>query len=121
MNKKILVVEDNPTNMYLMSYILEKKGFTVVQAANGRMALNLAQLEEPVMVLMDIQLPDINGLDVTRQLRQMPCCGTIPIIAVTSFAMSGDKENAMAAGCNGYIEKPIDPLRFVDKIKEYCE
>jgi len=120
MSKKILVVEDNAPNMYLITYILKKKGYIVVQAANGRMALDLALLEEPVMVLMDIQLPDIDGLEVTRQLRQMPCCVNIPIIAVTSFVMSGDKENALAAGCNGYIEKPIDPLRFIDEIKEYC-
>ncbi|MCL7412997.1 MAG: response regulator [ANME-2 cluster archaeon] len=120
MSKKILIVEDNAVNMYLITYILKKKGYTVVQAANGQMGLDLAQLERIDMVLMDIQLPDMDGLVVTRRLRKMPCCGTIPIIAVTSFAMFGDREQALAAGCNGYIEKPIDPLRFIDAVKEYC-
>ena len=118
--KKILVVEDNEQNLYLMQYILENNGYEVVIARNGGEALVLALQERPDLILMDIQLPDIDGLEVTRRIRASKADGSIPIVAVTSFAMTGDREQSLKAGCNGYIEKPINPETFLNEIKKYA-
>jgi CheY-like chemotaxis protein len=117
--KKILVVEDNEQNQYLMQYMLEKNGYKVVMAISGGEAVVLALQEKPDLILMDIQLPDMDGLEVTRRIRASEAEGKIPIVAVTSFAMTGDRGNALAAGCNGYIEKPINPDTFLDEISKY--
>lgn len=117
--KKVLVVEDNEQNRYLMQFMLEKSGFNVLTAASGSEALVMALHEKPDLVLMDIQLPDTDGLAVTRQIRKSEIDGKIPIVAVTSFAMTGDREKALKAGCNGYIEKPINPETFLDEINRY--
>lgn len=117
--KKILVVEDNEQNRYLMQYMLETMGYIVVIAQNGTDAVDLAMREMPDLILMDIQLPDMDGLEVTRRIRNLELDGKIPIIAVTSFAMAGDREKTLAAGCDGYIEKPIDPEKFLIQIARY--
>jgi two-component system, cell cycle response regulator DivK len=119
--KKILVVEDNDQNMYLMQYMLEQKGYGVVAAGNGDEAISLAVTEKPDLILMDIQLPGMDGLEVTRRIRASEADGNIPIIAVTSFAMAGDRQKALAAGCNGYIEKPNNPETFLHEIGEYMQ
>jgi CheY-like chemotaxis protein len=117
--KKILVVEDNEQNLYLMQYMLEKSGYSVVIAQSGEEAVISAVQENPDLILMDIQLPDMDGLEVTRRIRESDADGKIPIVAVTSFAMAGDRERALAAGCNGYIEKPINPETFLGEIGKY--
>jgi CheY-like chemotaxis protein len=117
--KRILVVEDNDTNMYLIRFILEKGGYEVIEAREGAVGVELAIKEKPDLILMDIQLPDIDGLETTRRIRASEADGDIPIIAITSFAMSGDRERALAAGCTGYIEKPINPDTFIAEIEKY--
>lgn len=118
--KRILVVEDNEQNLYLMQYMLEKSGYSVVMARSGGEAIILALQERPDLILMDIQLPDIDGLEVTRSIRASEADGWVPIVAVTSFAMTGDREEALKAGCTGYIEKPINPETFLDEIGKYA-
>ena len=117
--KKILVVEDNRVNMYLVCYILEKNGYETVQADTGKKGVRLAIEEKPDLILMDILLPDINGLEATKEIRESEVDDKIPIVALTSYAMVGDKEKAMFAGCTGYIEKPIDPQTFMGEIEKY--
>ena len=117
--KKILVVEDNENNLYLISFILEKNGFEVVKARDGETGILKTHEEKPDLIIMDIQLPDINGLEVTRRLRAIKSFGKIPIVALTSYAMVGDEQKALKAGCNGYIEKPIDPQTIIAEIKEH--
>jgi two-component system, cell cycle response regulator DivK len=119
--KKILVVEDNEQNMYLMNFLLEKMGYAVLQAKTGIEGVKMAILEKPDMILMDIQLPDIDGLEVTRRIRESGTDGTIPIIAVTSYAMVGDREKAIQAGCTGYIEKPINPESFIQEMEKLLQ
>ena len=116
--KKILVVEDNERNMYLISFILEKMGHRVLQADSGEKGIELASREQPDLILMDIQLPGIDGLEATKRIRQS---ADVPIIAITSFAMTGDRERLLAAGCNGYIEKPINPETIMGEIAAYLE
>ena len=117
--KKILVVEDNETNMYLIKFILEKSGYEVIEAREGAVGVELAVKEKPALILMDIQLPDINGLAATKRIRASEADHDIPIIALTSFAMTGDREKALAAGCTGYIEKPINPETFIAEIEKF--
>ncbi len=108
MAEKILVAEDNPTNMKLITVALKKQGYTLLQAADGEEALEAAARNAPDLIIMDMQLPKISGWEVTRELRQMPGFGNVPIIAVTAYAMKEDKERAIEAGCNAYLPKPID-------------
>jgi len=117
--KKILVVEDNPSNRYLITYILEKNGFEVVIAETGEEGVIKATEEHPDLVLMDIQLPGIDGFEATKQIRASETNGSLPIIALTSYAMVGDKEKALAMGCTGYIEKPINPDTIIAEIQEH--
>jgi two-component system cell cycle response regulator DivK len=117
--KRVLVVEDNETNLYLIRFILKKNGFEVIESINGDEGIKLAIREKPDLVLMDIQLPDINGLEVTKRIREFEVARDIPIIALTSYALAGDREKALAAGCTGYIEKPINPETFMAEIKKY--
>jgi two-component system, cell cycle response regulator DivK len=119
--KKIMVVEDNDTNLYLVRFILEKSGYTVVEARNGLTAVETAIRELPNLIIMDIQLPDISGLEATRRIRASEADGKTPIVALTSYAMVGDREKALEAGCTGYIEKPINPETFVQQIQEYLK
>lgn len=119
MNGKILVIEDNEQNLYLIRYILENCGHEVSSAMDGKEGIELAATLLPDLILLDIQLPVMDGYDVARALRQNPALADTPIIAVTSYAMPGDKEKAMEAGCTGYIEKPIDPDNFDRQVEEY--
>lgn len=117
--KKILIIEDNEQNIYLATFLLEKQGFEVVQARNGREGLESAVSERPDLILLDIQLPVMDGYEVARRLKGSEETKSIPIIAVTSYAMAGDRETILAAGCEGYIEKPIDPDSFVGQVKTF--
>jgi CheY-like chemotaxis protein len=114
--KSILVIEDNEANLYLIRYILEKNDLNVHFAATGREGVEKALELQPDLVIMDIQLPDINGLETTRRIRQDEMGKNLKIVALTSYAMTGDRERALAAGCNGYMEKPINPETFMTNI-----
>ncbi len=116
--KRVLVVDDNDNNRYLIRFILEKNGFEVIEATGGVEGVELAVRDKPDLVLMDIQLPDIDGIEATRRIRTSEANGSIPIIAITSFAMPGDREKVLAAGCNGYISKPIDVDGFITEIEK---
>ena len=117
MKDGILVIEDNEQNLYLMRFLLEKNGFHVVEATSAKEGIDKALSPGLCAILLDIQLPDMDGYGVARELRSHDELKTMPIIAVTSYAMTGDREKALEAGCSGYIEKPIDPETFVDDMK----
>ena len=119
--KRILVVEDNEINMYLCSRIIKSSGYEVIEARNGEEGVELAIKDKPDLVLMDIQLPGIDGLEATRRIRKSEADEDVPIIALTSYAMAGDREKALKAGCTGYIEKPINPETFISEIKKFLE
>jgi two-component system cell cycle response regulator DivK len=119
MTTKILVIEDNEQNMYLVNFILEKHGYQVIQARNGEDGVSQARQGKPDLILLDIQLPVMDGYAVARELRKNEVLAKVPIVAVTSYAMPGDRENALAAGCTGYIEKPIDPDTFITQVEQY--
>lgn len=119
--KKVLIIEDNEQNIYLLTFLLEKNGFQVIQARNGLDGISMADVEKPDLILLDIQLPVMDGYAVARELRKGPALLGTPIIAVTSFAMPGDKEQAIQAGCTGYIEKPINPDTFVSQISIFLD
>ena len=117
--KIILVVEDNENNMYLIAFILRNNGYEVIEAGSGEEGVELVKKEKPDLIIMDIQLPGIDGLEATKRIRESVANHEIPIIALTSYAMVGDREKALAAGCTGYIEKPIDPETFMEEIEKY--
>ena len=117
--KRILVVEDNETNMYLIHFILRKSGYDVIEARTGEEGVELAIREKPDQVIMDIQLPGIDGLEATKRIRELEADEKIPIVALTSYAMTGDRAKALKAGCTGYIEKPINPETFMAEIEKY--
>ena len=119
MNKKILYIEDNAQNLYLVTYILEKNGYVVVGARDGQQGIAAASRELPALILLDIQLPGMDGYMVAGKLRERRELAGIPIVAVTSYAMVGDRERALEAGCTGYIEKPINPETFLTQIERY--
>jgi len=119
MSKKILYIEDNEQNLYLVTFLLEKHGYLVCSAMDGQQGIDLAAAEKPDLILLDIQLPGMDGYAVARNLRNNADLAAIPIVAVTSYAMSGDREKALAAGCTGYIEKPINPDIFIKQIEEH--
>lgn len=118
---KILVIEDNPNNVYLISFILEKHGFEFTVAITGEEGVEKAIEVQPDLILMDIKLPGIDGFEATRRIRESGKLPGVPIIALTSYAMAGDREKALSMGCTGYIEKPIDPDRIISQIKEYLK
>jgi len=118
MSKTALIIEDSEDNMELISFILIKNGYEVIKATHGVQGVELAIKHRPCFIILDIQLPDINGLEVARRIRVSKVDGTIPIIAMTSFAMLGDREELMEAGCNGYIEKPIEVGSVMQQIEE---
>jgi len=119
MDNTILLIEDNEQNIYLIRYLLEQNGFAVVEARTGQEGIDKASSVNPALILLDIQLPDIIGYDVVRELRKRSGLEKLPIIAVTSYAMSGDRAKCIAAGCSGYLEKPINPDLFVGEIRKY--
>ncbi len=116
--KSVLVIEDNEDNMELITFILESNGYQTIKAETGRLGFELTLQERPDFIILDIQLPDILGTEVLRMIRESEVGDSIPIISMTSYAMAGDREKLLAAGCDGYIEKPIDPLSVMDQIKK---
>ncbi|MFN3959966.1 MAG: response regulator [Parvularculaceae bacterium] len=119
--KTVLVVEDNELNMKLFNDLLEAHGYAVVQARTGPEALAAARRERPDLILMDIQLPEISGLQVTQEILKDPRLADVPVIAVTAFAMKGDEERIRAGGCRDYISKPISVASFLEKVKRYLD
>ena len=119
MQPTVLLIEDNEQNRYLATFLLEQRGYRVVAAMDGASGIEAATRVAPDIILLDIQLPAMDGYAVARALRRMDALRHTPIVAVTSYAMVGDREKCLAAGCNGYIEKPIDPEHFVAQIESY--
>ncbi len=117
--RNICIIEDNENNLYLIKYLLELNGYQVIYAMNGLDGIELVAHEKPDLVLLDIQLPKMNGYEVARRLRMIAGQENLPIIAVTSYAMPGDREKALEAGCTGYIEKPINPETFIGNVRQY--
>ena len=116
---KILIIEDNEQNLYLETFILQKNGHEIIQARNGETGIALAAQTLPALILLDIQLPGMDGYAVAEELRKNPVITNIPIIAVTSYAMTGDRERILEAGCTSYIEKPINPDTFHMEITQF--
>lgn len=116
MSQTILLIEDNEQNRYLATFLLERHGYKVVPAFDGPHGIELAKTVAADLILLDIQLPGMDGYSVARTLRKMETLRDTPIVAVTSYAMVGDREKSLASGCNGYIEKPINPETFVAEI-----
>ncbi|BCR03428.1 hypothetical protein DESUT3_04970 [Desulfuromonas versatilis] len=114
--KQVLVIEDNPENLRLISYALKRGGYGIVSAETGEEGIELVASTRPEFIIVDISLPGIDGLEVTRRIRRGEAEGRIPIIAITSLAMAGDRERVLEAGCDGYFEKPIDPLTIMERI-----
>ena len=121
MKSLILVIEDNEQNLYLMRFLLEKNGFTVIEATDGISGVELAKKEKPDLILLDIQLPRMDGYSVAREIKNNAVLNKTPIVAVTSYAMAGDRERAIASGADGYIEKPIDPDKFIEQITKHLK
>lgn len=121
MNADILLIEDNAQNMYLTRFLLERRGHRVHEAASGRLGLEMAVRIRPDLILLDVQLPGMDGHAVARALKADAILKSIPIVAVTSYAMAGDREKCLAAGAEGYIEKPINPDTFVLEIERYLK
>ncbi len=119
MKPKILLIEDNEQNRYLATFLLEKHGYEVVSAEDGLTGINLATRIKPNLIILDIQLPNMDGYTVAKILKLNPDLKNIPIVAVTSYAMPGDREKAIASGCDGHIEKPINPETFVEEIEKF--
>ncbi len=117
--KTILIVEDNELNMKLFHDLLEAHGYKTIEAHSGPEALKLAARIRPDLIILDIQLPEISGLQVTKELKADPSLAGIPVIAVTAFAMKGDEERIRAGGCEDYIAKPISVAGFLEKVKRY--
>ena len=120
MRKKILVVEDNELNMKLFCDLLNAHGYDTIQTQEGMKALALAREEMPDLILMDIQLPEVSGLEVTKWIKEDEKLRSIPIIAVTAFAMKGDEEKIRAGGCEAYIAKPIFVKKFIETVKKFA-
>ena len=121
MTNRILIIEDNPDNMYLATFLLENAGFNIIQAFDGKTGIENAKSHVPDLILLDIQLPIMDGYAVAKTLKATDAIRHIPIVAVTSHAMAGDRETVMAAGCTGYMEKPINPETFVAQIEGYLQ
>jgi two-component system cell cycle response regulator DivK len=120
MSRTVLLIEDNEQNRYLASFLLERSGYRVVAEADGPHGIDAARTLGPDIILLDIQLPAMDGYTVAKSLRAIAALRATPIIAVTSYAMAGDREKAIASGCSGYIEKPIDPDTFIADIEAIC-
>ncbi|MBW8326825.1 MAG: response regulator [Prolixibacteraceae bacterium] len=119
MKLKALIIEDNEQNMYMLTFLLENNNYEVFQAFNGLDGIKAAIEHSPDVILLDIQLPQMDGYQIAKELRKKSDLQHIPIVAVTSHAMVGDREKAMESGATGYIEKPIDPDNFIQRMESY--
>ena len=119
MTQQILVVEDQEDNRIILRDLLTSAGFEVIEAVNGQDGVGLAESEKPDLILMDIQLPVMDGYEATRRIKGNPALESIPVIAVTSYALSGDEAKAMDAGCDGYVTKPFRPRDLLAKVREF--
>ena len=119
MTKTVLIVEDNELNMKLFHDLLDANGYQILQTRNGMEALNLAKTHHPDLILMDIQLPEVSGLEVTKWLKEDESLCEIPVIAVTAFAMKGDEDRIRKGGCEAYISKPISVANFMTTIQQF--
>ncbi|WP_310619505.1 response regulator [Flexibacterium corallicola] len=121
MQKTVLIVEDNELNMKLFNDLLEAHGYATLKSRNGIEALDLARSHTPDLILMDIQLPEVSGLEVTKWIKEDEALKNIPIIAVTAFAMKGDEERIRQGGCEAYISKPISVGKFLQTVRSFLE
>ena len=121
MGRVILIVEDDPTNLKLIRDLLQIKGYTTLEATDGKQGVDMARAKMPDLILMDIQMPVMDGFEATSILKADPVTKSITIVALTAFAMQGDREKCIEAGFNDYITKPLDTRAFMTKIKEYLE
>jgi two-component system, cell cycle response regulator DivK len=119
MSKRILVIEDTEDNRQIIRDLLSSVGYELIEAVDGLQGVALAQKERPDLILMDIQLPEIDGYEATRRIRAIPELAKVPIIAVTSYALSGDEAKTREAGCDGYVAKPFSPRQLLAKIREF--
>jgi two-component system cell cycle response regulator DivK len=119
MSRQILYIEDNPDNRTLVRRILQSEGYTIREASDGPSGLKMAAEQLPDLVLMDINLPEIDGYEVTARMKQLPGMQQVPVIAVTANVMKGDREKTLAAGCDGYIQKPIDIDTIASQIEHF--
>lgn len=119
MSKTVLIVEDNELNMKLFNDLLQAHGFATLQTKDGREVIGIAREQHPDLILMDIQLPEVSGLEVTKMLKDDPDLRDIPVIAVTAFAMKGDEEKIREGGCEGYIAKPISVASFLQTVNQF--
>ena len=119
MSKRILIIEDQEDNRTILRDLLTAAGYELIEAVDGEEGVKLAQQEKPDLILMDIQLPGIDGYEATRRIRAVPALAAVPIIAVTSYALSGDEAKTRAAGCDGYVAKPFSPRQLLAKIREF--
>lgn len=119
MKTKVLIIEDNEQNMYMLSYLLESENYEVIKASSGPEGITAAKNTKPDIILLDIQLPEMDGYKVAAMIKDDKNTNNIPIIAVTSYAMPGDREKAIESGATGYIEKPINPDTFISQMKSF--
>jgi two-component system cell cycle response regulator DivK len=121
MSKRILVVEDQADNRQILRDLLGNAGYELMEAENGKEALSAIAVQRPDLILMDIQLPIMDGYEATRRIKEDPALKTIPIIVVTSYALSGDEDKARLAGCDGYVTKPFSPRQLLATIRDYLK
>ncbi len=121
MTKKVMIVEDNELNMKLFNDLLETRGYETIRITDGLEAMKMARQVMPDVIIMDIQLPEISGLEVTKWLKEDPELRSIPVIAVTAFAMKGDEQRMREGGCDDYIAKPISVTRFLETVEKYLK
>ena len=121
MSAKILYVEDNPDNRMLVRRVLQVEGYTVIEAADGPTGIRIAAEQIPDLILMDINLPDVDGYEITARIKQLPGLAKVPVIALTANVMRGDREKTLAAGCDGYIQKPIDIDQLPAQIEHFLK
>jgi two-component system, cell cycle response regulator DivK len=119
MKKTVLIVEDNELNMKLFNDLLEAHGYITVQTKSGVEAVGLARQYKPQLILMDIQLPEVSGLQVTQWLKDDPDLAHIPVVAITAFAMKGDEEKILQGGCEAYLSKPISVVKFLETVRKF--
>jgi len=121
MKQRILLVEDNDNNRYLAQFLLEREGFAVMIAVNGKQALEAAKRAKPDLVVMDIQMPEMDGYETAERFKSDPALVGIPLVGVSSFAMAGDRAKALKVGFAGYIEKPINPDTFATEVSQFLK